>query len=304
MPDATCAHSMRFSSTEIGTMTPKHILFATDLSARCDRALERAALLAQSWQAELSILHVVEPLSSDQLIRELPSTRRMEERVSEARREILEGMPSTDLTFSIAVEEGEPAAVVLRVAQEKLVDMIVVGVAHYEPWGRMVMGSTVDALARRANIPILVAKTRAKRPYAQVVVATDFSAASQRALETASEFLPDAHITLFHAYHAPHATLADPQHSHGAWKEVAEKECRELVAAANLTDERRRTLGVVIEEGRPTPLLSQYVRSHGVNLIVIGARGHNALVQFFIGSNAENILNGVPSDVLVVPAEQ
>jgi len=38
---------------------PKAILLATDLSARCDRALDRAALLASEWQAQLIIVHAL-----------------------------------------------------------------------------------------------------------------------------------------------------------------------------------------------------------------------------------------------------
>lgn len=34
---------------------------ASDLSARCDRALARAALLAREWQSELTVAHVVHP---------------------------------------------------------------------------------------------------------------------------------------------------------------------------------------------------------------------------------------------------
>ena len=38
----------------------RKILLATDLSARCDRALYRAAMLAKQWQSSLIVLHVVE----------------------------------------------------------------------------------------------------------------------------------------------------------------------------------------------------------------------------------------------------
>jgi len=39
---------------------PKKILLATDLSSRCDRALDRAAALAARWQSALVVLHVLE----------------------------------------------------------------------------------------------------------------------------------------------------------------------------------------------------------------------------------------------------
>jgi nucleotide-binding universal stress UspA family protein len=39
---------------------PTKILLATDLSHRCDRALDRATALAAQWQSALIILHVLE----------------------------------------------------------------------------------------------------------------------------------------------------------------------------------------------------------------------------------------------------
>jgi hypothetical protein len=38
---------------------PKRIFMAADLSARCDRALARANLLARAWKGELIVAHVV-----------------------------------------------------------------------------------------------------------------------------------------------------------------------------------------------------------------------------------------------------
>src|SRR5690606_5948022 len=43
---------------------PSTILLATDLSARCDRALDRAAMLASQWHAELVVLHAIEDPSA------------------------------------------------------------------------------------------------------------------------------------------------------------------------------------------------------------------------------------------------
>jgi hypothetical protein len=38
---------------------PTRLTLATDMSARCDRALARTALLAGAWNAELRVVHAV-----------------------------------------------------------------------------------------------------------------------------------------------------------------------------------------------------------------------------------------------------
>jgi nucleotide-binding universal stress UspA family protein len=60
---------------------PARIFMATDLSARSDRALSRAALLARSWSRELTVAHVVHNADvdrHDRLMSTAPSWRRPE----------------------------------------------------------------------------------------------------------------------------------------------------------------------------------------------------------------------------------
>ena len=48
------------TETAQGESVPKRLLLATDLSARCDRALDRAAQLAEAWQAEIVAVNVLD----------------------------------------------------------------------------------------------------------------------------------------------------------------------------------------------------------------------------------------------------
>jgi hypothetical protein len=41
------------------TTRPQRMFMASNLSARCDRALAPAALLARAWHSELTVAHVV-----------------------------------------------------------------------------------------------------------------------------------------------------------------------------------------------------------------------------------------------------
>lgn len=43
--------------------TPSHLVFATDFSARCDRAQDRAVQLAVQWNAGLTAIHAIEDVA-------------------------------------------------------------------------------------------------------------------------------------------------------------------------------------------------------------------------------------------------
>jgi len=117
-----------------------------------------------------------------------------------------------EVPFVRVREEGAPADVILRTAGDRGADLIVTGVARHEPFGRLIFGSTVDQLIRNARVPVLVVKSRAREPYRDIVVATDFSPESAKAVRMAMALFPHAGITLLHCYEPrlhPMAKAAD-----------------------------------------------------------------------------------------------
>ena len=107
---------------------------------------------------------------------------------------------------TIVIEAGDPGAAILRAAAAEGCDLIVTGIARDELLGRFRLGSTVNRLLRGSRVPLLVVKDRARRPYAQIVVATDLSEPSGHALQAAARLFPEQRLTVFHAYDAPRST--------------------------------------------------------------------------------------------------
>lgn len=102
---------------------PRRMALATDLSHRCDRALDRALLVARAWQAELTVIHALAPPETMTLfgsLRDLPSWRRPPDPVRKARDRIYRDLVREDPHVDIAVhvETGSPAEVVLEAARE------------------------------------------------------------------------------------------------------------------------------------------------------------------------------------------
>jgi nucleotide-binding universal stress UspA family protein len=272
----------------------KRILLATDLSPRCDRALDRAAILAAQFSAELVVTHVLEDIAWDG-DEGAPSWRRPPDPLQAARRQLLRDVGVVARKATILIEQGEPAAAILRVAEREGCGLIVTGVARDELFGRFSLGATVDGLLRRSSVPLLVVKNRADRPYRHIVAATDFSTGSRHAIETAARFFPDEELTILHAYDAPMSGLmSDPDAHRRQWRKAAKKECDAFIRSMDLD------LKTLIEFGDPEQLLRDYARGKDLDLVVLGTQGRGAVAEFFLGSVAKRIMAGLPTDALVV----
>lgn len=278
----------------------KKILLATDLSARCDRALHRAAMLAKQWQWSLLVLHVVE--DRDLSIPDtagLPSWRRPLDPLDIARKHLQADVDALPVRPTVRIVKGNPAEAILRSADAENCDLTVIGVGRNESLGHFILGGTADRLFRRSRVPLLVVKDRPRRPYENIVFATDLSDSSRYALETTTRFFFGQRLTLFHAYRPPSGLITEP---------ALHRQCRmdvEQEVRAFLTGGDKSALGwqqphVLIEDGAPNFLLRDYVRDKEVDLLVLGTHKRNALLEIFLGNTAKTIMDDVPCDVLVI----
>lgn len=274
---------------------PRSLLVATDLSSRCDRAVDRAALLARQWNARLVVLTVLE--QGGALAQEEAAALR-----EQARRRLLTDLGDADLLVDVHVGQGPVAEQVLALAAEQRCDLIVTGTARAHGLGRLVLGSTVDALVRRAPVPLLVVRQRGQRHYPGVLVASDWSEPSRLALQCALALWPDTPATLFHAYGAayPARVGIDLAHAREAGGEQATRAAAAFVAAAVPAGGVPRRLGQWLEAGDPGLLLQSHGYRHPDDLVALGTEGRSGLAGLLLGSVAARILDMVDNDVLLV----
>lgn len=281
--------------------TPRTILLATDLSARCDRALDRAVRLAAQWGARLVALTVVEPADNPAFATLLPSWRQSTDPVRLAERQLRADMDDAESSATVLVEEGEPAETIARVAKAHGAELIVTGIARDEALGRFSLGTTVNRLLRRSTVPVLIVKGRPRHDYRNVVCATDFSDASRHALESTAKWFPGSRLVLFHAYEAPFSGLvSDDVNYRRQYRQVALRDSLEFLAGVDMTPEARSAITPVVESGMPAELLREYVQEFGVDLVVLGAKGRSAALDLLIGNTANEILGRMACDALVV----
>lgn len=279
---------------------PRHVLFATDLGARCDRAQERAVELARKWRARLTVVHALEifDISDRDQSAEIAAAR--DRALVDMRREF---EPLKDLSSDFVVRQGRACDVLVETLIERQCDFVVGGPAGSGSLETLLVGSTVSDLVGRAHVPVLIVRKRVRGPYGTIVVASDLSPASSAALDAATILFPGAGRTLFHAFDLPFRGFADDKRGYEtrSGENIAVDARRFL--ADRLGDEASK-VALKIEYGDPAPLLASYAVSVGADLVIAGTYGRTGILGVLIGSVARAILEQVPCDVMVVPPQR
>ena len=139
-----------------------HVLCPVDFSPASLRALALAQSIAGEAAANLCVMHVLEPVSVFQPVAaagpDLPAASADLRREARHRIEQLIGDDTRAFTdVAEVVLAGKPYQEILRAAQERHADLIVLG-AHGGPAGLPAFGSTTNHVVRQALCPVLTVR--------------------------------------------------------------------------------------------------------------------------------------------------
>ena len=146
-------------------MRIRSILLPTDFSECGNYALSYAASLARTFGASIICVHVIEPMvptvGYSGMTEPLPIADISDQLEDSAERElpkIAECEECAGLEVEELIVHGEAASEIVRVARDRRVDLIVVSSHGRTGWGRILFGSTAEAVVRHASCPVLVVK--------------------------------------------------------------------------------------------------------------------------------------------------
>ena len=141
------------------------ILLPTDFSGCANYALPYAAAIARATNATIICVHVVEPVvptvGYSGLAEPMPIADVSEQLEDSAERELpklAECEECAGLNIEEVIVHGDAAAEIVRVAGEREVDLIVISSHGRTGLGRIIFGSTAEAVVRHAICPVLVVK--------------------------------------------------------------------------------------------------------------------------------------------------
>ncbi len=280
----------------------KKFLMATDLSARSDRALERAVMLAEDHEAYLTIIHIID----DELPAALSDAQ--EDAAKQAIDEHIDKLAAGKRDrISIEVVSGRAHADILQYSEKVDADLIILGMHREDAFKDRFRGTTAERIIRGGGVPVLMVKDRVIRPYQKTIVGVDFSSYSHRAVEFAVKFVPGGEFHLVHAFGVPFEGFL---YGHDTKRQVAqlhevefEKMMDEEMAAFLKSLEGTGTeLHRVMKQGTVREVMFEQARRLKPDLVVIGTHGRTGIAHAFLGSVAEDLLRAPPCDVLAIKA--
>jgi nucleotide-binding universal stress UspA family protein len=272
----------------------KLILVPTDGSEFAMVGVRYAAEMARHYGATLHGLHVVDlRLLEGPILRDISASLGTAPYVNyqgniamvleERGRAALQAVEQVCAELGIKCETFQDTGIVPRTIVERgeLADLIVMGRGgEHGEWLEGLVGSTTQAVVRRANRPVLV--TGIEKPGRDLfLVAYDGSPHAKRGLQEAS--------TLSAEWQAPLHVLSVG----GDRAEAALDEARGYLDAHGVP------VTYVRREGDPSEAIVAYASECRADLLAMGAYGHTKVRQLVVGSTTAYAMNHAPCPVLL-----
>lgn len=287
----------------------KRILCPVDFSDFSVSAYQYALTLAEYYKADLVTLHAVE-LSKYPYADYVGATGdfvEMSRAICEGGkvklREFMKPHSRPGVEPRLVVDEGNASDLILSYAQTHDIELIVMGTHGRRGLDRLVLGSTTNRVMRKACCPVLVVSNPAhnvmttgpdgKHRLSRILYCTDFSIHSEQARQYAISLAAEyaAELTMLHV-----ATSA--QDLEKAQTAIAGRRAE----LDKLISDNRLHLNVktIVKCGKPYEEIVGYATELQAHLIIMTARGGDALDRAIFGSNTYRVIQLGPCPVLAI----
>jgi nucleotide-binding universal stress UspA family protein len=273
------------------------ILSAVDFSNAALAAFDHALALGREHGAAVSVVHAV---PADQ-----PFRWRARERV-ELMAVLRAQAEAAGVSMTVSVQQGDPAGVILLHARSRRPDLVVMGTHGRTGISWFRHGSVAERVALQAAQPVLVVPDREREggrgALGGIVVAVDFSGASDRAVQQALALSGNRGAPLTFVHVVPGSAIGVPPHRHRYGvveyqRRVRQDAWRRLQEAVP----RHTTAAVRVVTGDAAAQIARIAADTGANLIVVGVKHRRPLSRRLFGGTAARLLRVATLPVVAVP---
>lgn len=274
------------------------ILFATDFGESAEHTLSRARTLAKLFEAPVLLVHVQSSHWKHWVASGAPE-REAQQRLDSWKERLAE----QHVEAKTEVARGNAAEAILGLAEAHRARLIVIGAGDKSLLSRYTTGSTAEAVARHAPIPVWISRSAADAPIRKILCGVDGSDSSVSALREASRLarLTGAELA------AVGVIAGSPESPFGLTPEQVE------AANQKHEDTQRAELEAFIDaieldpaprsrrylRGRPSEVLQTVIEDDRFDLLVLGRTGATGLRRVFLGGTAERMLRKAACSLLL-----
>ena len=295
----------------------KSIICSTDFSEYSNHGITYGISLAREFAAKLYVCHVIDLSAATVYGKGVSDPLEQPNRMINYSIEYLErmiGEQPQPFDWEPLVQIGRTGDEIVRMAEEKKVDLAVLATHGRSGLKRLILGSVTEYLMRALPCPLLIVR-RPEHDFVstgkqqirlnKILIGCDFSPDSslgfQYGLSLAQEFQSELHLV----------HVIQPS----VYKDLLEtgielEEERQQVLRDQLYD---KLINMVPKEarnwcnpittlltGQPYEELTKYAVVHNIDLIVLGVLGHSLVEMMFVGSTTDRVIRQAPCPVLSV----
>ncbi len=277
------------------------ILVATDFSESSDRAIQASILLAKRFKSRIVLLHV----ASEENVSE--ETKKLIEQSIQNRLHELKEKISKDGAYvsDIIIEKGVAFEKIIQVAQARNVNVIVAGSGSKDHNDNFKLGTTVEKLMRKNQIPLWVVKNEDVKPISKITCPVDFSDASRRALLNAISLAKrfDAELSVLHVFVPVVSTSVrislNIEEENTNLRKIKEKEFDRFL---NEIDFKSVRFTKDLLMGIPDVEIFRAIKRQNTDLLLMGTTGKTSLSKLLMGSVTEKVTRELPCSFITTKA--
>ncbi|HJY38659.1 MAG TPA: universal stress protein [Steroidobacteraceae bacterium] len=297
----------------------KNILVIVDPTAERHPGVAKAALLARQFAARLE-LFICDTRAAREMRWAAHAAKRAEQPFVMNLKAFLEDLAQpmrergVDITTEVECADPLHVALIDR-ARRTTADLIVKDTHHHSIAQRTFLTNTDWELIRACPVPLLLTKAHIWASAARVCAAVDPGHANDKPAALDNRVADHAallakklngELHLLHVY-LPAAIVASaaagspPMAMTVSAEDLAREAQQKRALLQDLVAEYRVAPGNVhLEVGGPAAVIPRVLRELRADIVVMGAISRSGLKRIFIGSTAEDVLEQLPCDALIV----
>ena len=285
--------------------------------------LRRAASLAKTNQAQLTVVDVIEELPRDMRMLVVAITpMKLQELIVQERREYLERIAATlckdGVQISVKVLTGTPFLEIIRQVLRQKHDLLIMAAGGRSRLKERLFGSTSLHLMRKCPCPVWLMKSTWRERFHRIMAAVDPMCVEEDKnplniqimdLATSLAKIEQSELHIVHAwdFRGEHLLRVRSRMSSETMNQLA-NQTREihrkgfdgLIGNYQLKNLNHR---LHLIKGDPAEQIIDLAAQHAIDLLVMGTVCRTGVAGFFIGNTAENVLQQVECSLLAVKPE-